>query len=110
MKSNKQRRAEILAHRKERAITGVARASRDPRDLVVAAGANTNIAPCNPLLLAPSNSYGVPEFVSRGYYVDQAFICTGCQAEVRRIAQDPGLETRLQPTMTAQCARLSNAL
>ena len=81
MKSTKQRRAEILAHRKERAITGVARASRDPRDLVVAAGANTNIAPCNPLLLAPSNSYGVPEFVSRGYYVDQAFICTGCQAE-----------------------------
>ena len=81
MKSNKQRRAEILAHRKERAIAGVASASRDPRNLVIAADANSNTAPCNPLLLAPSNSYGIPEFVSRGYYVDQPFACIGCQAE-----------------------------
>ena len=41
MKSNKQRRTEILAHRKERATAGVARASKDPRNLVVAAAANT---------------------------------------------------------------------
>ena len=30
--------------------------------------------------LAPSNSYGVPDFVARGYYSDEPFKCTGCGA------------------------------
>jgi hypothetical protein len=28
--------------------------------------------------LAPNNSYGVPDFVQRGYYVDIAFRCVDC--------------------------------
>jgi len=31
--------------------------------------------------LAPTNSYGSPRFVQRGYYEDQPFTCTGCGAE-----------------------------
>ena len=28
--------------------------------------------------LAPNNSYDVPDFVKRGYYVDKPFVCQGC--------------------------------
>lgn len=79
MKSNKQRRAEILADRKARALAGAASPPKDPRGIGATVEAGT--APCNPLLLAPSNSYGTPDFVSRGYYVDQAFTCIGCHSE-----------------------------
>ena len=86
MKSNKQRRSEILAHRKARALAGASSPPMDPRGIGVTVEAGT--APCNPLLLAPSNSYGAPAFVSRGYYVDQAFTCISCQSkEVWRATQ-----------------------
>ncbi len=80
MKSNKQRRVEILAHRKERLMANATRAHKDPRGICVSVNA-AGTAPCNPLLLAPSNSYGVPSFVARGYYVDQPFTCVGCRSE-----------------------------
>lgn len=32
----------------------------------------------NPANLGPNNSYGVPEFVARGYYVDMPFHCKSC--------------------------------
>jgi hypothetical protein len=32
----------------------------------------------NPALLRPDNSYGTPEFVQRGYYVDLPFTCRDC--------------------------------
>ena len=38
-------------------------------------------APCNPALLAPYNSYGVPPFVARGFYLDTAFQCAACQKQ-----------------------------
>ena len=79
MKSNKQRRSEILAHRKARVLADAASPPKDPRGIGVIVEAGT--APCNPLLLAPSISYGAPDFVSRGYYVDQAFTCISCQCE-----------------------------
>lgn len=45
-------------------------------------------APCNPALLAPYNSYGVPAFVERGYYMDVPFQCCECQKqEVWRATQ-----------------------
>jgi hypothetical protein len=79
VKSGKQRRTEILADRRARAEKNVAaRASR------VAPGADLDearTAPCNPEALAPYNSYGVPPFVARGYYVDTGFACSGCQKE-----------------------------
>jgi hypothetical protein len=34
--------------------------------------------PVNADLLAPYNSYGVPKFVERGYYIDIPFRCVGC--------------------------------
>jgi hypothetical protein len=85
VKSNKQRRTEILAHRRERAEKLVTAQAHDPRTLELSDGES---APCNPKLLAPSNSYGVPPFVARGYYIDAAFQCSGCQKqEVWRATQ-----------------------
>lgn len=37
--------------------------------------------PVNAALLAPNNSYGVAEFVQRGYYVDRPFRCQDCGKE-----------------------------
>jgi len=41
-------------------------------------GADT--APCNLTLLAAHNSYGTPDFVARGYYIDKEFVCIGCKS------------------------------
>ena len=32
----------------------------------------------NPANLAPDNSYGTPDFVRRGYYLDKPFTCKSC--------------------------------
>ena len=32
----------------------------------------------NAVALAPNNSYGVPDFVERGYYIDEPFKCSSC--------------------------------
>lgn len=37
--------------------------------------------PVNEQLLAPNNSYGVPDFVRRGYYIDRPFRCVDCGTE-----------------------------
>ena len=86
MKSGKQRRTEILAQRRARSKRPVPGADADDgRDLQVTDG---ETAPCNPQALAPYNSYGVPPFVARGYYVDAVFRCCGCQKqEVWRATQ-----------------------
>lgn len=71
MKSGKQRRAEIAAKRKKRAAKselGASSAAPEPYIMV----------PVNEKLLAPNNSYGVPDFVTRGYYVDMSFRCVDC--------------------------------
>ncbi len=84
VKSNKQRRTEILAHRKARAAKSAVAQANDPRTLE----GTEETAPCNPLLLAPFNSYGVPPFVARGYYADVAFRCAACgRQEVWRATQ-----------------------
>ena len=71
MKRGKQRRAEIAARRKKRA------AKSEPK---AAAGspAPYRMVPVNETLLAPNNSYGAPDFVRRGYYVDIPFRCVDC--------------------------------
>ncbi|HEV8645507.1 MAG TPA: zinc-ribbon domain containing protein [Burkholderiales bacterium] len=73
MSSGKQRRAEI----KKRRATREAKAAdkRPPKPLP------TGTAPVNEALLAPNNSYGAPQFVYRGYYLDLPFICQGCGKE-----------------------------
>src|SRR5688500_16853067 len=80
VKSNKQRRAEILERREKRrsALRG-----GEPRKELP-----TGSAPCNPALLAPYNSYGMPKFVERGYYVDVLFACRDCfKQEIWRATQ-----------------------
>lgn len=83
MKSNKQRRTEIVSKRRARKEEeSSARAGQRVRDLPGGA------APCNPALLAPYNSYGQPPFVARGHYVDLPFTCVGCgKEEVWRATQ-----------------------
>jgi hypothetical protein len=76
MKSGKQRRAEIRARRERRARSRAERvraeAAERPRETPPGA------VPANPELLAPFNSYGVPRFVERGFYLDVSFDCIGC--------------------------------
>ena len=71
MKSGKQRRAEIAAKRAAK------RESKPPP----AAPAPYRMVPVNKNLLAPNNSYGAPDFVRRGYYVDRPFRCIDCNKE-----------------------------
>lgn len=35
----------------------------------------------NSLLLRPTNSYGTPDFVERGFYIDRTFYCKDCGKE-----------------------------
>lgn len=75
MKSGKQRRAEILNRRQAKAKR------RTASRCAPAAARPHGTAPCNPAALAPSNSYGVPAFVARGYYEDLPFRCKDCGVE-----------------------------
>ena len=86
MTSGKQRRAELDAKRQ-------ARADRAALNRVLAARAALEQeaargAPVNRAALAPHNSYFDPDFVTRGFYADQPFICMDCgKAEVWRARQ-----------------------
>ncbi|MBK8752969.1 MAG: zinc-ribbon domain containing protein [Candidatus Competibacteraceae bacterium] len=77
MKSNKQRRQEIKAQRlrrTERQIQ-IRRAAARPVNRPV------GTEPVTPALLRSNNSYGIPDFVQRGYYQDRPFRCKGCGVE-----------------------------
>lgn len=76
MKSGKQRKAELKAERVKREATRPVLRGGEPRREV-----SGSTAPCNPNNLAPSNSFGLPDFVQRGYYMDVLFKCAGCQKE-----------------------------
>ena len=83
MKSGKQRRQDIKAKRlakqaaaNERAVASQAAAQAQLDS--AAGGERVDVA-----ALAPDGSYGVPTFVTRGYYVDRPFTCNDCgKAEV----------------------------
>lgn len=77
MKSNKQRRAEILAARKAKREKQK-RARRVPHPAIDLNA--PGVAPVNAAELLPTNSYGCPRYVARGYYQDTAFICIDCGA------------------------------
>ncbi len=79
MKSGKQRRKEQTARRigKRGAASTKARQMRREGE-----------APVNESLLAPDNSYSIPDFVERGYYEDKPFTCKDCgTAEIWRSTQ-----------------------
>ncbi|MBL8473887.1 MAG: zinc-ribbon domain containing protein [Rhodocyclaceae bacterium] len=76
-KSGKQRREELRAARQRR------RTKRARAELPVAAIAALRAAGREPVcaaLLAPGNSYGLPEFARRGWYEDMPFRCKDCGA------------------------------
>jgi hypothetical protein len=75
MKSGKKRRQEILGRRKKVKIKPAVIAKATGRPLAY------RFVPVNEALLAPDNSYGAPDFVQRGYYVDRPFRCVDCGKE-----------------------------
>ncbi len=81
MKSGKQRRAELDAKKKARAANSAAERAQAARAALEREAAHG--APVNCAALAPHNSYGEPEFVTRGFYSDRPFECADCgKAEV----------------------------
>jgi len=75
MKNSKQRRKEILQKSRTRPTSAL----RDGTRVIEATP--HNLVPVNAELLAPNNSYGAPDFVQRGYYVDRLFRCVDCGKE-----------------------------
>ena len=77
MKSNKQRRQEIKAYRLRRAERQIQirRVNARPVDRPI------GTEPVTPALLRSNNSYGIPDFVQRGYYQDRPFRCKDCGVE-----------------------------
>ena len=83
MKSGKQRRAELTAKKHARAAKLAAqKAAKEKlkRQALLATKEREAVA-VNIENLAPYNSYGHPDFVERGYYVDIDFTCQGCGRE-----------------------------
>lgn len=74
LKSNKQRRAEIKQHRVKAAAKKVQRLQHEQTQKILP----VNVVACDANALGVYNSYGVPAFVERGYYVDTAFTCKDC--------------------------------
>lgn len=77
MKSNKQRRQEIKAQRRRRAERQLLIRRADTRPVHRPVGTE----PVAPALLRRNNSYGIPDFVQRGYYQDRPFHCRDCGIE-----------------------------
>lgn len=77
MKSNKQRRQEIKTQRLRRAERQIQICRADARPVNHPVGTE----PVTPALLRRNNSYGVPDFVQRGYYQDRPFCCKDCGIE-----------------------------
>jgi hypothetical protein len=76
MKSNKQRRAELKAKKvaKQAIVESAVKAAKRA---VISAALTRGVA-VNRAALAPDNSYSVPDFVERGFYIDTPFECQEC--------------------------------
>ncbi|QDQ27010.1 hypothetical protein FNU76_11920 [Chitinimonas arctica] len=76
MESGKQKRAAIMARRREKRskakIDALLPASAVPRPV--------GSVSINKSALVPNNGYDVPTFVQYGYYMDLAFTCRDCGA------------------------------
>lgn len=79
MKSNKQRRKEIQAKRSSREKRLLEEEKRKARLKREKEWEGKILV--NPRLLAPTASYGEPDFVTRGYYIDKSFTCKDCGTE-----------------------------
>lgn len=76
MKSGKQRKKEMVIERAQRKARERLAKAEASRAKVAAVG-----VPVNRELIAPFNSYGEPDWLSRGYYLDWPFTCRDCKAE-----------------------------
>ena len=76
MKSGRQQRAAIMARRKKSAVKRQSVAAAHEFSHKPSRFISVNVA-----ALAPNNSYGAPDFVRRGYYVDRPFLCVDCNKE-----------------------------
>ncbi len=92
MKSSKQRKKELkakqLAKQARQAKKVAVQATRRNNEIGKRLIADSRAVAVNAAALAPSHSYSDPEFVKRGYYVDQPFDCLDCgKAETWTAAQ-----------------------
>ncbi len=80
MKSGKQRRAELQAKKHARAAKlAAAKETRKERELkALLSRARSEGVVVEVEKLAENNSYDVPDFVRRGYYIEKPFQCEGC--------------------------------
>ncbi len=69
MKSGRQRREEIELKRAKK---------REKAEAYAREQARRNQVIVNTALLRPTNSYGIPDFVERGWYIDRPFCCKDC--------------------------------
>lgn len=84
MKSGKQRRIELKAHKKARKtkLENQKLAAREAEKLAALERAGSHGGVIVDLTaLAPNNSHGEPDFVKRKYYLDQPFNCAGCNSQ-----------------------------
>ncbi|ESS68914.1 putative zinc-binding protein [Methyloglobulus morosus KoM1] len=79
MKSGRQRRAEIMSRRNAKRAANLVK-NKYLKGVSVANqyGRQHGSVPVNPANLSPNNSYGIPEFVKRGFYADLPFTCKQC--------------------------------
>lgn len=73
MKSNRQRRAEITGRRARKKTAAEIAKIAERRMRLLAAHVHVNTAN-----LRPTNSFGTPVFVDRGYYENKPFQCKDC--------------------------------
>ena len=80
MKSGLQRRTEIQIRRtgKRAAVRAEEARTQEKRAAKERAAQLTGQVLVNPMNLSPTNSYGTPDFVTRGYYLDMPFACKTC--------------------------------
>ena len=80
MKSGRQRRTEIIMRRKAKKAAMLAKKISARYDTATywALAQNGETVPVNPVNLKPNNSYGIPKFVERGFYIDIPFNCKHC--------------------------------
>ena len=80
MTSGKQKRRILDTRRKVQSESRQLRAQAEAKDKAMAAVVDSAAVQVNRDSLAPYNSYGEPDFVARGFYVDQTFQCARCDA------------------------------
>ncbi len=80
MSSNRQRHDEIQIRRtgKRAAIRAEEERQQERQQAKKRAAELRGKVVVNPANLHPTNSYSIPDFVTRGYYMDMPFFCKAC--------------------------------